>query len=484
MSSERGSSTQDSYNPNIGVQKHARAELKPRKPGPRLKCSFCRDNKKACEPAEYIWPGENCQGCEKLGLLCSEPSEKPLGRRRKRKASQLDLDPDAPRSSLTPGEMTGTFENSEEYVDCYHNDYEAGDESDDDQFDDEGANIRLLIHNFSLWVEEELSKNNFSSFPKTLLQNRILFLEFPDIDIYNPLRFLEGHHKDCLGRVFIQQRLDRLGFVEFSCYEAPDIQAHDSLGRTLLHTICQESNPTVSHLPFYLQTSRKEVAMKLNCKSIFGQQALHYAVATGNLVTSSDLLSMTDIQYDCPDCLDRPPVFYAAANGHLEIMKLLLRGTGIEIDPEDIFGCTPLGMACRNSHERVLSCLTSHGADVKYCNSHTGMTIFGQASVGRNFDIFEFLGSRDDIDVNMQFIPYAQSRKVSPFEEAIGTGFHKGAEFPMERDDLTADVDERGVLKGRYLLCALKNGSADTIDYLVKHPKIGVTIAKYNSSLL
>ncbi|CZS88177.1 uncharacterized protein RCO7_01143 [Rhynchosporium graminicola] len=117
MSSERGSSTQDSYNPNIGVQKHARAELKPPKPGPRLKCSFCRDNKKACEPAEYIWPGENCQGCEKLGLLCSEPSEKPLGRRRKRKASQLDLDPDVPRSSLTPGEMTGTFENSEEYVD-------------------------------------------------------------------------------------------------------------------------------------------------------------------------------------------------------------------------------------------------------------------------------------------------------------------------------------------------------------------------------
>ncbi|CZS88178.1 uncharacterized protein RCO7_01144 [Rhynchosporium graminicola] len=64
----------------------------------------------------------------------------------------------------------------------------------------------------------------------------------------------------------------------------------------------------------------------------------------------------------------------------------------------------------------------------------------------------------------MQFIPYAQSRKVSPFEEAIGTGFHKGAEFLMERDDLTADVDER--------------------DYLVKHPKIGVTIAKYNGSLL
>ncbi|CZT41662.1 uncharacterized protein RSE6_01422 [Rhynchosporium secalis] len=328
MSSERGSSTQDSYNPNIGVQKHARAELKPQKPGPRLKCSFCRDNKKACEPAECIWPGENCQGCEKLGLLCSEPSEKPLGRRRKRKASQLDLDPDAPRSSLTPGEMTGTFKNSEEYVDClsgrqilmlissqgkftgfcevlnaalktlkrlkikwtqifdrsrsysYHNDYEAGDESDDDQFDDEGANIRLLIHNFPLWVEEELSKNNFSSFPKTLLQNRILFLEFSNIDLYNPLRFLEGHHKDCLGRVFIQQRLDRLGFVEFSCYEAPDIQAHDSLGRTLLHTICQELNPTVSHLRFYLQTSRKEVAMKLNCKSIFGQQALHYAVAT------------------------------------------------------------------------------------------------------------------------------------------------------------------------------------------------------------
>ncbi|CZT41663.1 uncharacterized protein RSE6_01423 [Rhynchosporium secalis] len=84
----------------------------------------------------------------------------------------------------------------------------------------------------------------------------------------------------------------------------------------------------------------------------------------------------------------------------------------------------------------------------------------------------------------MQFIPYAQSRKVSPFEEAIGTGSHKGAEFLMERDDLTADVDERGVLKGRYLLCALKNGSADTIDYLVKHPKIGVTIAKYNGSLL
>ncbi|KAK3369314.1 hypothetical protein B0T24DRAFT_632341 [Lasiosphaeria ovina] len=36
------------------------------------KCSFCRKDKKKCEPAEKTWPGEKCHRCAKMGLECSE----------------------------------------------------------------------------------------------------------------------------------------------------------------------------------------------------------------------------------------------------------------------------------------------------------------------------------------------------------------------------------------------------------------------------
>ncbi|KFY05640.1 hypothetical protein V492_08388 [Pseudogymnoascus sp. VKM F-4246] len=53
-------------------------ELGPRRQRRRLeyiKCDFCRQSKKKCEPSERQWPDEKCQRCTINGLTCSAPTK-------------------------------------------------------------------------------------------------------------------------------------------------------------------------------------------------------------------------------------------------------------------------------------------------------------------------------------------------------------------------------------------------------------------------
>ncbi|KAK2611058.1 hypothetical protein N8I77_004437 [Diaporthe amygdali] len=64
------------------------------------KCTFCRKDKKTCDPFDRIWPGQKCQRCARMGLDCSaNVTKKAGGEKRTSRAAQQDSsekDPSGP----------------------------------------------------------------------------------------------------------------------------------------------------------------------------------------------------------------------------------------------------------------------------------------------------------------------------------------------------------------------------------------------------
>ncbi|XP_048242792.1 multiple epidermal growth factor-like domains protein 10 isoform X2 [Haliotis rufescens] len=124
-----------------------------------------------------------------------------------------------------------------------------------------------------------------------------------------------------------------------------------------------------------------------------GNNTLHWACVSGNLVTVKFVLSLNVLDINSRGVGSRTPVIWAAVMGHSEVVKLLMN-EGADVSLVDDVGESILHWACVRRDVRIVQSLNVKDIDVKNNNGRTAVDMVISMGHQRLVDILVSLGAQ------------------------------------------------------------------------------------------
>jgi ankyrin repeat protein len=188
-----------------------------------------------------------------------------------------------------------------------------------------------------------------------------------------------------------------------------DVNAHDSLGYSLLHLAVRKADSVMVKL--LLGHKCLDINRKTRDKSSF--TALHEAAAGGCPSMVNLLLSKEDIDMNVKDINGRTPLWWATRNNHPFIAKRLLAESGVDANAASTEGSTPLHHAvCHGSRLMMLTLLAEERLNPNIC-AKDGLSPLGWAAA-----------KGDRVMVNLLLTRTDTQPSFACFKLALGGGYY------------------------------------------------------------
>lgn len=206
-----------------------------------------------------------------------------------------------------------------------------------------------------------------------------------------------------------------------------------------------------------LETLLKAGARDTCVQVWFGDSALHWAAALGNIDITRLLLSHSNEYVSVRNNCDESPLDMAAAAGHNDVVKLLLNA-GADISARDKHGKTALHRAVWSCHSEVVDSLIAAGVDVS-ATTYSGATALHRAAwQGQKDVVVSLLKSGANLDAR-----YFQGGDT-PFLRSIRSGDPNIIQLFLNSN---ADISVRGSHGANALHIAAHHGMLEVMKLLL-----------------